>query len=57
VSYPNDMRAVAEERRAQAAATTDTGLKRWLLSRADFFEQCATEAEARDTEELSNEIP
>ncbi len=44
--YVEDMRAEAAKRREQAKTADDPGLKRWLLSRAAYFEGCAADAEA-----------
>ena len=44
-TYVADMRAEATQRREQAASAEAKGLKKWLLSRAAFFDQCADEAE------------
>lgn len=45
MSYIEDMKAEADKRRDQAEAADDAGLKRWLLSRAEFFDRCAVDAE------------
>lgn len=45
MSYVEDMKAEADKRREQAEAADDVGLKRWLLSRAAFFDACAEDAE------------
>lgn len=49
MTYIEDMRAEADKRREQAKAADDEGLKRWLLSRAAFFDACADDAEKDDT--------
>lgn len=46
MSYIDDMKGEAQSRRDQADAVDDPGLKRWLLTRAAYFDQCAVEAEA-----------
>lgn len=47
--YIAQMRAEAAKRRTQAAEADDEGLRRWLLKRADFFDNRANEraSEAR----------
>lgn len=45
MTYIEDMRAEADKRREQAEEADDAGLKRWLLSRAAFFDACAEDAE------------
>ena len=48
MGYVADMKAEADKRREQAEAADDEGLKRWLLSRAAYFDKCAEEADPDD---------
>lgn len=47
-AYIAAMRAEAEKRRVEAAQASDKGLRKWLLSRAEFFDACANDREAEE---------